>query len=487
VSTSPRDWQIYIEQAVPPPTPRTGKWTLFVDPAGVLMLRADDGTVSPVGGGGGGMVPHHTTHEPGGSDPLAVNAPAGTGSLRSLGTGATQAAAGDHAHAGMVTNPMTAVADLIVGGASGTPTRLGVGANTQVLTVVGGVLTWATPASGGMTNPMTTLGDVITGGASGAPGRLGVGTADQVLSVVAGAPAWAAPVAQQNLLTNGGFEVWQRGAGPFTGASGFCADRWQRAQGAGSTLSVSRDSAGVDAGSQYCLAATYTHAAQSFVYQNLPELVPQVIGRTVTLTVRVRVGTASAVRLAIETRGTGAGFTYSGYHSGGGAYETLTVTRAVPAGATFLFVYAYLDASCTAYLDSAVLAVGGVAPPYVPLHATDDLARCQRYYWEAGGLSTNEFVCVMQAISTTAAIGVILFPVEMAVTPIVTVSAPGDWALLSAAAAALTTTALGGTSHLTRRSARLDASVAAGLIAGNAALLWANTTAAARIRFEANP
>lgn len=45
---------------------------------------------------------------------------------------------------------------------------------------------------GGMTNPMTTSGDLITGGASGAPGRLGVGSSGQVLKVVGGVPVWAA-------------------------------------------------------------------------------------------------------------------------------------------------------------------------------------------------------------------------------------------------------------------------------------------------------
>lgn len=48
-------------------------------------------------------------------------------------------------------------------------------------------------SSGGMTNPMTTAGDLITGGASGAPGRLGVGTDGQVLKVVSGAPVWTTP------------------------------------------------------------------------------------------------------------------------------------------------------------------------------------------------------------------------------------------------------------------------------------------------------
>jgi hypothetical protein len=45
---------------------------------------------------------------------------------------------------------------------------------------------------GGMTNPMTTAGDIIIGGAAGVATRLGVGTDGHVLKLVAGVPAWAA-------------------------------------------------------------------------------------------------------------------------------------------------------------------------------------------------------------------------------------------------------------------------------------------------------
>jgi hypothetical protein len=45
---------------------------------------------------------------------------------------------------------------------------------------------------GGMSNPMTTAGDLIQGGSSGTPQRLAVGSNGQVLTVVSGAPAWAA-------------------------------------------------------------------------------------------------------------------------------------------------------------------------------------------------------------------------------------------------------------------------------------------------------
>ena len=90
----------------------------------------------------------------------------------------------------LMTNPMTTPGDLIDGGAAGTPQRLGVGGNGQVLTVVGGLPAWANSAAG-FANPMTTPADLITGGAAGAAQRLGVGANGQVLTVVAGAVAWA--------------------------------------------------------------------------------------------------------------------------------------------------------------------------------------------------------------------------------------------------------------------------------------------------------
>lgn len=50
--------------------------------------------------------------------------------------------------AGM-TNPMTTTGDTIYSSSGSTPARLGIGTTGQVLTVNGGVPTWATPAGGG--------------------------------------------------------------------------------------------------------------------------------------------------------------------------------------------------------------------------------------------------------------------------------------------------------------------------------------------------
>lgn len=50
---------------------------------------------------------------------------------------------------------------------------------------------WAIFTGGGMANPMTTAGDLIVGGASGAPTRLAKGTDGRVLTMVSGSVAWA--------------------------------------------------------------------------------------------------------------------------------------------------------------------------------------------------------------------------------------------------------------------------------------------------------
>ncbi|CAB4145279.1 hypothetical protein UFOVP1221_11 [uncultured Caudovirales phage] len=48
-----------------------------------------------------------------------------------------------------MTNPMTTTGDTIYSSSGSTPARLGIGSTGQILTVSGGVPTWATPAGGG--------------------------------------------------------------------------------------------------------------------------------------------------------------------------------------------------------------------------------------------------------------------------------------------------------------------------------------------------
>src|SRR5208337_3842807 len=68
------------------------------------------------------------------------------------------------------------------------------GSNITITPAAGSITIASTGGGGGTTNPMTTAGDIIVGGSSGTPTRLAIGgTAGEVLTVVSGAPAWQTP------------------------------------------------------------------------------------------------------------------------------------------------------------------------------------------------------------------------------------------------------------------------------------------------------
>jgi hypothetical protein len=187
-----------------------------------------------------------------------------------------------------------------------------------------------------------------------------------------------ADVARDNQLTNGGFEIWQRGSGPFsTPGPVFTADRWV-INGSGATLSISRNTANVDAASTACAAITVTAWTGELYLTNTPEHLKQLLGRTISLSLRVRTSTPNAVRAVIATDV--GPFAYSGYHTGGGAYETLTATALIASNVTILSPSVAFGANSTVYVDNAMLVVGSQAANYVPMHPADDLARCLRYY-----------------------------------------------------------------------------------------------------------
>jgi hypothetical protein len=66
---------------------------------------------------------------------------------------------------------------------------------------------WANLDTTGMTNPMTTTGDTIYSSSGSTPARLGIGSTGQVLTVAGGLPSWATPGgagANWTLLNSGG-------------------------------------------------------------------------------------------------------------------------------------------------------------------------------------------------------------------------------------------------------------------------------------------
>jgi hypothetical protein len=296
--------------------------------------------------------------------------------------------------------------------------------------------------------------------------------------------------ARLNLLTNGGFEIWQRGSGPFTGNSTFSADRWLISLNGADTLSVSRTTNPIDAGSIAAASCAYTFSAgKSVLMQQLkPTDAWQLLGRTITLSVRLNSTAVSMAAVRIDCNGTGGGTVVSSPHNGNGQWQTLSVTATVPLDSTIVSLMVQFDVrSGTAYLDNATLVVGSVPADYAPLHPADDLARCLRYYERVYDQATgnNDNGVIGQAFSGNQG----SFPIWYSpkpVTPTITSSAASTMVLLTATYG----TALAGTAFsaatVGTRGARGSLTVSPGnLVAGNATTL--QMSAGGFIAIEANP
>src|SRR5215831_13578295 len=212
-----------------------------------------------------------------------------------------------------------------------------------------------------------------------------IATADLANNAVTNAKL-GTDTARLNLLTNGGFEIWQRGTS-FATTGAYTADRWVMTVAGTDAFSVNKNTANADTanGSLTCAWLSFTlgtGAGGTYLSQTLRHTDgPGLAGRTVTASVRVNTSLANAIRIGI---GSDAGGTtvYSAFHPGGSTYQTLTVTFTVPAAATFTQLAIFLSGGTTQafYVDNAMLVVGSVAADYAPLHPADDLARCLRYY-----------------------------------------------------------------------------------------------------------
>ena len=117
--------------------------------------------------------------------------------------------------------------DLVKDGAAAIRTALG-GVDTSFVDLKGGTtgqvlkknsntdldFVWSAD-SAGMTNPMTTTGDTIYSSSGSTPARLGIGTTGQVLTVAGGLPSWATPTSGGT----GGYTLLNAGGTALTGAA----------------------------------------------------------------------------------------------------------------------------------------------------------------------------------------------------------------------------------------------------------------------------
>jgi len=103
--------------------------------------------------------------------------------------------------------------------------------------------------SGVINNTLTTTtGDMIYASGANTPARLGIGSTGQVLTVSGGIPTWATATSGKNAIINGGMDIWQRGTSVAISASTayqYTADRWcSTSTGASEAITVSRQATG---------------------------------------------------------------------------------------------------------------------------------------------------------------------------------------------------------------------------------------------------
>lgn len=127
----------------------------------------------------------------------------------------------------------------------------------------------------------------------------------------------------KNAIINGKFDIWQRGPGPFTGASDYTADRWNIAR-SGATGSVTRTQFTPGNGilgleSQYYLSAlvtSVTGAANYFYIQQKIEDVRTFAGNEVTVSFWAKANTNKYIAIEfIQNFGTGGSTSVTGIGS----------------------------------------------------------------------------------------------------------------------------------------------------------------------------
>lgn len=286
-----------------------------------------------------------------------------------------------------------------------------------------------------------------------------------------------------NIADNGGFEIWQRGTSFSTPASGsFSADRWKVTLSGTPTFTLSKDTTGanVDTGlSSFSFNTTAVGGAAVLYLQQNIENYADFRGKTLTFSVRIKTSVAGRVQIMLQDS---VSQNVSGFHSGSGNFETLSVTRTIDSATTLLIIeIGQLGNTAVStgqfWADSAMLVVGSTAAVFVPTNPQQDLARCQRYFQVLGGdIGGENYIGTGQATAATSASFTIRLPVQMRTTPTATTNNATSFNTWRSAGAVDACTAVTATA-LAKSAIRIDTS-SANLTAGNATLLYGNGTSA---------
>ena len=219
---------------------------------------------------------------------------------------------------------------------------------------------------------------------------------------------------RRNLIINGGFDVWQRGTSSTAYSSstrGYIADRWSFRYA--SLMERSTD-VPADLGFKYSAKVTTVSADDPFIIQGI-ENVDKYAGMEVTFSYWIKPSAALTLRDDY----------LAGVHGThvlvANVWQKITNTFTVPTGVqTNDYLYIQFPASTVAtyYITGVQLELGSVATPFEHRSYGEELALCQRYFWnipESSSLACEGYV----TISIYARL-YFYHPVEMRTVPTVT-------------------------------------------------------------------
>jgi hypothetical protein len=323
--------------------------------------------------------------------------------------------------------------------------------------------------------------------------------------------SWATPVGSlANPVINGGFDIWQRGTS-ITASTVYSADRWFKGASPGTPATISQQTTSDTTNLpfiQYCArvqrnsGGTGTGAVDFGQPFESSASIP-FAGKTITLSFYARKGAnysaaSSALNVRIFT-GTGTDqnvfISYTGLATPIDSNVTLTttwqrfsVTGTLASTITQLTPYFRHDPVGTAgaadYFEITGVQidlgtyVAATAPAFRRSGGTlqGELAACQRYFNRII-TGTADSLAVLQAISTTEAIGTLRYPVPMRTQPALSVSSAAHFTLRSASNSSLAGSTFNAF-NFTARAADIYFTVSSGLVAGNATNVYSSNASA---------
>ena len=311
--------------------------------------------------------------------------------------------------------------------------------------------------------------------------------------------------AGKNMIVNGGFDSWQRGAS-ITAASHntYTADQWININDSIGNINVSRqDISSQELGLRYAARFEKSSGASNrFVFINMSEGALSCVGKQVTLSFWIRKGPSltSGVTVAIGTRAARYGTVYN---SGDFAISnnqinsstftrftsTFNITSATSTAAADLFEleFSVIQAGGTGvYFDIAgvQLEVGNIATPFSRAGGTiaGELASCQRYFERIGQNSYSPYGTGLCGSSTTARVNVTCQPKRSGVS--VSYGSAADFQIWNSAFAGITVASIFSVA-VNKSQVNVGITVASGLVAGNSTVLIDGSSGNSYIDFSA--